>query len=506
MILIFRLVDKSLVMAETIEDGGMRYRLLEPVRQYAREKLEASGEAGAVRHRHADFFVRLAEEAEPELTGAQQRVWLDRLEAELDNLRTALGWSLEGGEQEVGLRLAGALWWFCYLRGHYDEGREWLEGALARGEDSPAPLRAKALIGAGVLAFLQCEYGLATARLEEGLSLWRELEDKRGVASALQVLGSVAREQGRYARAQALHEESLSLWRELEDEWGIARSLNYLGFASWLREDHERATSLCTEALGLYRDLGDAEGIAWSLISLGTVAQYQGELERSEALLEESLTLSREAGYREGVAWSLNELGLVAYRRGELGRAEELLQESLGVHHDLGDRWRMATVLEGLAEVACAQGEFERAVRLFGAAEVLREAIGTPVPLCERPDRDGNVASARARLDGAAWEAAWAEGQAMSLGEAVGYALAERSGAPAPRAPAAAPPAVLTRRQWEIAQLIARGLTSRRIAAELTLSEHTVNTHVARILARLNLHSRAQLVAWLTGHQPPNTE
>jgi predicted ATPase/DNA-binding SARP family transcriptional activator len=319
LILIFRLVDKSLVMAEAIGDGGMRYRLLEPVRQYAREKLEASGEAGAVRCRHADFFVRLAEEAEPELTGAQQRVWLDRLEAELDNLRTALGWSFEGGEPEVGLRLAGALWWFCYLRGHYGEGRVWLEGALAASEDSPAPLRAKALTGAGVLAFLQCEYGLATAQLEEGLALWRDLGDERGVASALQILGSVAREQGRYARAQALHEESLSLWQRLGDEWGIARSLNYLGFVAWLREDHERATALCAEALGLYRGLGDAEGIAWSLISLGAVAQYRGDLGRSEALLEESLSLSREAGYREDVAWSLNELGIVAHRRGDLG-------------------------------------------------------------------------------------------------------------------------------------------------------------------------------------------
>ena len=159
-----------------------------------------------------------------------------------------------------------------------------------------------------------------------------------------------------------------------------------------------------------------------------------------------------------------------------------------------------------LAEAACAEGEFERAARLFGAAEALREAIGTPAPLCERPDRDDNVAAARARLDDATWEATWAEGQAMSLGEAVGYALAQESVSPAAKAPAGAQPAALTRRQWEIAQLIARGLTSRQIAGELSISEHTVNTHVARILAKLNLHSRAQLVAWLTGHQPPNTE
>ena len=500
--LLSRLVDKSLVVAEVGREGALRYRMLEPIRQYGQERLEANGEADTIRRRHADFFVRLAEEAEPELTGAGQRGWLDRLETELDNLRTALGWSLDGGEPEVGLRLAETLWWFCYLRGHYGEGREWLEEALAKSEDPPVPLRAKALTAAGVLAFLQCEYGLATAQLEEGLALCRELGDERGVASALQTLGSVAREQGHYARAQALHEESLSLWRELGNEWGVAHSLNYLGFAAWLREDHERATVLCAEALDLYRDLGDAEGIAWSLISLGAAAQYRGDLGQSETLLEESLTLSQEAGYREGIAWSLNELGIVAYRRDDLGRAGALLKESLRVHHDLGDRWRIASVLEGLAEAACAQREFERAARLLGAADALREAIGTPVPLCERTERDRNVAAARARLDDAAWEAAWAAGRVMSLGEAVGYALGTGGDLPAVSAAQGEPsvgrlPVVLTSREREVALLIARGLTNRRIASELTISERTVTTHVNHILGKLGATSRTQVAAWV---------
>jgi predicted ATPase/DNA-binding SARP family transcriptional activator/DNA-binding CsgD family transcriptional regulator len=499
--LLFRLVDKSLVMAETSEDNGVRYRLLEPVRQYGSEKLDESGEAPETRRRHASFFLSFAEQAEPRLTGAQQATWLERLEIEYGNLRAALGWSLEENrDPEAGLRLAGALWRFCYTRGHYGEGREWLEGTLARTESSPANLRAKALTGAGVLAFLQCEYERATVLLEESLTLYRDLGDRLGIASALQSLGSIARERGRYARAVAFHEESLALQRELGNEEGIARALDGLGFAAWLEEDHERAWTLCTEALSLYRGLEDAEGIAWSLVNLGAVAQHRGELERATQLLKESLALSREAGYREGVAWSLNELGVVAHRRGDLGRAEALLEESLGVHHDLGDRWRIASVLEALAGTACAQGEFERAARLFGAAEALREAIGTPVPLCERPDRDRNVAAASTRLD----DAVWAEGRAMSVGEAVGYALAERSGAPQANAPAEAQPAVLTRRQAEIATLIARGLTSRQIAGELSISEHTVNTHVARILSRLDLRSRTQLVAWITERQPPN--
>jgi predicted ATPase/DNA-binding CsgD family transcriptional regulator len=496
--LIFRLVDKSLVLAQTSGDTGVRYRLLEPVRQYGGEKLDESGEAPETRRRHAGFFLGFVEQAEPKLTGAQQATWLDRLEIEYGNLRAALGWSLEeGGDPEVGLRLAGALWRFCYTRGYYGEGREWLEATLARSDNSPANLRAKALTGAGVLAFLQCEYERATVLLEESLTLYRDLGDEMGIASALQTLGSIARERGHYARAVAFHEESLALQRAVGNEEGIARALDGLGFAAWLQEDHERAWTLCTEALTLYRGLEDAEGIAWSLVNLGAVAQYRGDLGRAEALLKESLTLSWEAGYREGVGWSLNELGLVAYRRGELGRG--VAKGEPGGAPRPGDRWRIASVLEGLGEAARAQGEFERAVRLFGAAEVLREAIGTPAPLCERPDRESNVAAARAGLDDAAWEAAWAEGQAMSLGEAVEYALVERSGAAPREAPAEARPAVLARRQWEIAALIARGLTSREIAAELTLSEHTVNTHVARILSKLNLRSRTQVVAWSGG-------
>jgi predicted ATPase/DNA-binding SARP family transcriptional activator/DNA-binding CsgD family transcriptional regulator len=498
--LIFRLVDKSLVMAETIETlhaTSLRYRLLEPVRQYAREKLDESGEAPETRRRHASYFLSLAEQAEPGLTGAQQGAWLDRLEIEYGNLRAALGWSLEE-DPEVGLRLAGALWRFCYTRGHYGEGREWLEGTLARSESSPANLRAKALIGAGVLAFLQCEYERATVLLEVSLTLYRDLGDDLGIASALQTLGSIARERGRYAEAVAFHEESLALQRGLGNEEGVARALDGLGFAAWLQEDLDRAWTLCTEALTLYRGLEDAEGIAWSLVNLGAVAQHQGDHERATQLLEESLALSREAGYMEGIAWSLNELGIVAYRWGELGQAEASLKESLRVHHDLGDRWRIASVLEALAGTARARGELERAARLFGAAEALREAIGTPVPLCERPDRDSNVAAARARLDDAAWAALWAKGRAMSLEEAVGYALAERPVSPAAKARAGEQPSALTRRQWEISQLIASGMTSREIAAELTLSEHTVNTHVSKILSRLGLRSRIQLVAWVS--------
>jgi predicted ATPase/DNA-binding CsgD family transcriptional regulator len=485
------LIDKNLLRQVEGVDGEPRLMMLETIRKYALEQLAASGEEETIRRVHADYYLMLAEAAEPKLTGAEQGVWLDRLETELDNLRAALRWAKEAGEPEMGLRLAGALWWFCYLHGHYSEGREWLEGALARGGASPAAFRAKALTGAGVLAFLQCEYECATALLQESLTLYRRLEDKRGVASALQTLGSVARERGWYARAESFHEESLTLWRELGDEVGIARSLNYLGFVAWLQEDYERATGLCTEALAMFRGSGDAEGIAWSLISLGVVAHYQGEHERGARLLNESLALSRGAGYREGVAWSLNQLGIVEQRRGDHERAEALLRESLEVHLDLGDRWRAASVLESLSCLACERGYLERAARLLGVAGALREAVGTPLPPCERADHDRNVAALHAAMGEEPFEKARAEGQAMTPEQALDHALQRPT---EPAAPATIPsthPAGLTVREVEVLRLVAEGLTDGQVAQRLYISRRTVGRHLGSIYKKLGVPSRA---------------
>ena len=272
----------------------------------------------------------------------------------------------ESGEPgaQTGLRLAGTLWRFCWLRGHYDEGRGWLEEALALGRSAEPCHRAKALTGAGVLALLQCNYGRAEARLEESLALYRRMGDRRGVASALQFLGSVARERGLYTRAEAYHVESLALWRELGNDAEGARSLNSLGFAAWLQQKYDRVAELCTEPLKMFRRLGDVQGRVWALINLGSAALYGGDLDRAETQLEESLAISRRAGYSEGVAWSLNQLGIAAYRRRDHELAEKLLRESLEVHRNLGDRWRIASVLEGLAGTACARGDLERAARL----------------------------------------------------------------------------------------------------------------------------------------------
>jgi DNA-binding CsgD family transcriptional regulator len=487
--LLCRLVDKSLVLVRRRGDD-VRYRMLETVGQYASEKLEGSGEEGSVRARHADFFLRLAERAEPVLSGPDQGEWIDRLDAEVGNLRRAMAW-FEGAEDtEAGLRLASALWGFCHARGYYEMGRAWLEEALSKSTD-PTPLRAGALKGAGFLAFLQCDYGTAGEYLEQSLSLYEDLADQRGVAGVKDVLGSVAREQGDYERARTLHEESLALWRELEDEQGVAESLYYLGLTAWLNSENERAGDLSARALAMTRASGDTAGVLSSLINLGSVALYDGDYDRAETMLEESLALSRDGGYREGVAWALNQLGTVAYRRRNLERAERSLGESLAIHKDLGDMGRVASVLETLAETGGARKRFELSAHLFGVAERLRETIGAPVPPCERPEHDRVLASVRAQVGEEEFSRLQAEGRAMKLEEALSRALEPGPAQPTVRTTAQATAQdVLSAREAEVLGLVAEGLTDQEVAQRLYLSPRTVGQHLSSVYRKLGVRSR----------------
>jgi len=482
--LLTQLVEKSLVDAQT-RGGEARYGLLGTIQQYGNEKLAERGEVSGLRLRHASYFLRLAEQAESGLSGAQQAAWLEHLATEHDNLRAALGWSLdEGGDPELGLRLASSLWRFCHTRGYYGEGREWLERTLARADNAPRKLRAKALTGAGLLAFLQCEYDRATTLLEMSLTLYRDSNDELGIASALQTLGSIARERGHYARAVAFHEESLALQRKQGNEGGIARALDGLGFVAWLQGDHVRARALCVEALARYRGLEDAEGVAWSLVNLGASAQHRGDLRRAKALLEESLEISRGAGYKEGIAWSLDQLGLVEQRGGDHRRATALLRESLEMHRDLEDRWRTASVLESLAGSLREQGQPERAARLLGAADALREVIGAPVPPCERADHDRAVATVRAGMGEKEFAEARAEGQMLSPQQI----LAELEEIPAVR------PAGLTAREVEVLGLVAAGFSDPQVAEKLVISRRTVHAHMRSVHRKLEVTTRTAAV------------
>jgi predicted ATPase/DNA-binding SARP family transcriptional activator len=426
------LLRKSLLVLDE-QAGEIRYRLLETVRQYAQEHLAGSIEEVAVRTRHLHWCLTLAEAAEGALRGPEQQVWLVRLEQEHDNLRAALRLARERGEQHVGLRIAGALWRFWDVRGHGSEGRRWLEELLvcagARGPSAgEAAIRAKALNGAGNLAYMQDDYARARALHEESLALRRELGDMRGIAISLNNLGNVAEVQGDYTRARALLEESLALDRQLGDIWGLAGSLSNLGRVAQVQGDYAWARTLQEESLALRRDLGDRRGIAYSLINLGRVVQLQGDYAQARALQEQSLALFRELDDRRNIAYSLSSLGNVACDQGDCARATRLHEESLTMHRELGDKEGIATNLEGMARAAtapCAAPEIlARASRLFSAAAALREAIGTPLPPSARAGYERATAAVRAAAGEAAWSAAWADGQTLTLEQTIDLALA----------------------------------------------------------------------------------
>jgi predicted ATPase/class 3 adenylate cyclase len=323
------LVDKSLLRQEEGPGGEPRFVMLETVHEYAREKLEKSGEAEEIRRLHAEFFLAMVEEAELELRGTRQQEWMERLEAEHDNLRAALRWSLGGGGAGLGLRLAGALPYFWLARGHFGEGRGWLEEALAVSGSAPADARAKALQGLGNLTIEQGNYERAKVSTEEALALYRELGDKKGVADSLGHLGWATMYQGDDERAEALFEESLAAARESKDDWSISYALNALSVMASDRGDFERAKVLWEESLALARKLRDARRRAAVLSNMGFAETVRGDFERAEALLTEQLALSRELKDPLLIAFVLLNRGIIATRRGDFERARTLLEESL---------------------------------------------------------------------------------------------------------------------------------------------------------------------------------
>jgi predicted ATPase/class 3 adenylate cyclase len=380
------LVGKSLLrQAET--HGEARFAMLETIREYARERLIADGEAEAVQKRHRDYFLALAEKAAPKLLGAEQGGWFERLDREHDNLRSALEWSLSEPGSEGGLRLCSALQRFWWTRGHLSEGREWCARALGVPKtEELMPARAKALTGSGLLAYWQGDYPAARAQHEECLAIWRQRGDRRGIGISLHNLGMVARSQGDYAAAHSMYEESLAITRELGNRWSLAASL----------------------------------------MNLGNLAAEQGDYRGSRTRLEESLSIFQELGDRVSIATALENLGNGAYEQGELDSARALHVESLTMRRQLGDKLGIVISLERLAAVVASLGSPLRAGRIWGMAERLWVEIGSGLEPKERSQHDQRVAAVRAAVkDDAAFDRAWQEGRAMSLEQAIEYALAE---------------------------------------------------------------------------------
>ena len=418
------LIEQSLVIAD--EDGD-RYRMLETVREYAKEKLVASGDADAVRNRHFDCFLAMAVTLEPKLKGADQVMWLHRFDQEHDNLRAALQWSLVAAGTGEGLRLCGALGPFWMIRGYYAEGREWCARVLSKsGAELRTRERANGLQAVASLSGLQGDYHSARAWHAESLQIRRELGDRRGVAYSLNNLGIIAYFLADYTAARALYDEALSIQRELGDQYGIANTLGNLGLVACAQNDFAAARAYLEEGLAIVRATGNPSVIAGMLGGLGTVALGQGDFPTARSLFEEALAISRGLGDRPFIASALCDLGDLTCEQGDYRAAATLHRESLVIHQALGDRRGISRSLHALAVVVAALGDAINATRILGAADQIRADLGSPLEPRERASYDRHIDATRASIgDDATFDRAWAEGCALTLEQAIQLALEE---------------------------------------------------------------------------------
>jgi predicted ATPase/DNA-binding CsgD family transcriptional regulator len=464
-----RLLDNNLLFERKPSHGEARLMMLETIREYGQACLASSGEAEATRHAHAEYYLALAEEAEPRLISAEQLRWSERLEQEHDNLRAALSWLLEKEQIELALRLGGALGYFWLWHAHCREGLQWLEQALARSSEVLAPVRAKALYNTGAMAYYGGgDHSRAVELIGEGLKLYRELGDKQGIAISLNALGHTALTRGDYTALHALYEESLSLLEVVGDTWHRAEALYLSAYGCYAQGNYARARALGGESLALCRGLGDL----W------------------------------------GSAVILHALGLFAFTQGDYATARTFYEESLNVSQTVGEKWVAALCLVGLGEVVAVEGNPARAACLWGAAEALRAELGAFIPHAEHVSYERSMSTVRAQLSEDVFSSAWAEGRTMSLEQVLAAQGTAEILALIPTEPLSAPPtrmpptspAGLTTREMEVLRLLAQGLTSAQIAERLVIGLVTVNSHVRSIYSKLEVTSRAAATRYALEH------
>jgi DNA-binding CsgD family transcriptional regulator len=490
--LLSELVEHSMAVAETGGAYSVRYKMLEPVCQYAQELLERSGETEVVRSRHARLFLALAQRTYPELRGARQVEGLNRLAQDNDNLRAAMSWLLFEGDAKSAARLGHSLWPYWYFRLQVREGLAMMEAVLESESELPPILRIEANVAAGTMVYARGDME-ATERYGKKL------------------LG-LSRQMGGDASAEG--------WGEMG-----------LGLVEMDRGNFEASTGHLKGSLPFLYECGELAQAASVHHALGVVSMLQDDHELASSWFEEGLALARRVGDRVGIYDALYNLAQVALIRGDRGMAKSGFEEAMALSEQIGDRPMMAYCLEGLAAMAGTQGKMERLACLFGAAEGFFTTLGLPVSnwLAAKSPEQGYgreqrhqgqlykpsrslyqrlITHARAELGEEAFEAAWAEGRGMSFEQAVEYARSGEEAALPSVAVSGQPSAStgatrLTRREEALTALVAQGLTNRQIATELSISEHTAATHVARILKKLGLRSRAQIGSWLSEQQKP---
>jgi non-specific serine/threonine protein kinase len=486
------LLDRSLSQRKAGADGTPRFWMLESLREFGLEQLEAAGEHASTGARHAAFYVRLAEQAEPELHRRDQQRWAARLEAERGNFRAALTWLLDSGDVESAARLAAALHWFWFLQGDIFEGRGWLERILTSRRGLSRGALGRALTASGMLAWSQGDDGSAQPLLAEAVDLLRGIGARQDLAYALHFWGHTAGRQGDHRAAAAAFEESAALYRQVHDDWGTAFSLNCLALPTFRLGEHERAIEVFQDSQARLRRIGDRHMLGRSLHMLADVLAERGEFTRAAVLLEESIAFYREYGDRWGLLRSLQVLTSLALRQGRFREALPTCKEALVCAKDLGVTDVATWSLVALARVAAALGQEERAVRLLGASEALRH---TDLPPLLRTLKEQTEEAARRALGDVRFEAVQRAGQLLMLEEAVDDALSLEppQDDAAPRGPGGA----LSPREWEVAALVAQGLSNREIGRALFIGRRTVDTHIESILNKLGFSRRAEIAAWI---------
>ncbi|MBV9170591.1 MAG: hypothetical protein JOZ81_10950 [Chloroflexi bacterium] len=435
--------------------------MLETIREFALEQLQASGELDQTREAHAAYYLRWLATTSPGRSRVPRRGWVQRLDLDYDNLRAATRWALDHDKVSLVLAAGLALTRYGHLRGYLREQRGWWQEALERSNGQAPVLWPTAAFLLAIVLFLQGDDGQVLPLLEDS-----------------------------YAR-----------FRALGDRWGMAHVLLQLGGASPRGSDPQAALPLLGEAEAMFRELGQDEDVAWSLWCLGNNAQLQGDHAAAETLYTQGLAVVRGVGSPTSIAQAigleglegnmLEGLGSVALLRGDLGRVESCVREAARLSAHLASADHLAICALQLAGVALGRGDEMRAARLLGAAEGLWGAVASGILPVYRAIYDQVCTDLTRRLSERAFASARAQGRRMSLPETAAFTLAAAED-PANTDPLAA----LTRREREVAHLAAHGLTNHEIAATLALAEGTARVHVERILAKLDLHSRAQLAAW----------
>jgi predicted ATPase/DNA-binding CsgD family transcriptional regulator len=498
------LVNKSLLSVDEDPDGQPWYMMLETVREFALERLEGSPEAGAVWRRYAWYYLRLAEQAEPESRSIRQDALLNRLEREHGNFRIALDWCAAQGYAEAALRMAVGLLWFWGIHGHVGEGRQRIQTLLARfplreTTRKRSLLHARAMDAAGKLAALQGDLEAADRLHRQNLILAEGLDDGEGICNALSALAFAAYERADYASASDYLERALTTSRRLAAgsdsvdvaaSWRIGQALVGLANIAEEQGDAQKATRLLQESSTYFIKSGDLSGIAMNDVYIGAMALDTGDPLQARELARRGVQALESIGDQRAIAMALAHLGRAETAMKDFSAAYEHLRRSLRISQEHGDEGGIAFELLCFGGLAAAQGQPARALRLGGAAVAQRERAEMLIAPASERRFAAQFEPVRRQL-GRVADTAMAEGRALSVEAAVAEALATA-------------PSVsrelndLSQREAEIATLIARGFSNRRIANELIVGQPTVATHVQHILAKLGLASRAQVAVWVS--------